>query len=217
VQHREKTAVYIIDKPGAIQSTIMAGHIAPPTNNPDEAAIDVLNTALGGAFTSRLNMNLREDKHWSYGAFTTFVDARGQRPFLAMAPVQSDKTKESLQEIVKEFRAIIRDQPVTEEELKKTQETLTRSLAGQRETKAGLLSDSLAINRFGLAEDYFTAYTGRVNALKRADINGVAEKILRPEKMVYVIVGDRAQIEKGVRELNLGEVRFLDADGNVVK
>ncbi|MBM3752936.1 MAG: insulinase family protein [Acidobacteria bacterium] len=217
VQHREKTAVYIIDKPGAIQSTIMAGHIAPPTNNPDEAAIDVLNTALGGAFTSRLNMNLREDKHWSYGAFTTFVDARGQRPFLAMAPVQSDKTKESLQEIVKEFRAIIRDQPVTEEELKKTQETLTRSLAGQRETKAGLLGDSLAINRFGLAEDYFTAYTGRVNALKRADINGVAERILRPEKMVYVIVGDRAQIEKGVRELNIGEVSFLDADGNVVK
>jgi zinc protease len=217
VQHREKTAVYIIDKPGAIQSTIMAGHIAPPTNNPDEAAIDVLNTALGGAFTSRLNMNLREDKHWSYGAFSTFVDARGQRPFLAMAPVQSDKTKESLQEIVKEFRAIIRDQPITEEELKKTQENLTRSLAGQRETKGGLLGDSLAINRFGLSEDYFTTYAGRVNALKRADINGVAEKILRPEKMVYVIVGDRAQIEKGVRELNLGEVQFLDADGNVVR
>ncbi|MBM3782759.1 MAG: insulinase family protein [Acidobacteria bacterium] len=216
VQHREKSTVYIIDKPGAIQSVIMAGHVAPPSNNPDEAAIDVLNAAFGGAFTSRLNMNLREDKHWSYGAFTTFVDARGQRPFLAMSPVQSDKTKESLAEVIKEFRDIIRDKPITEEELQKTQASLTRSLAGQRETKGGVLGDQLMINRLGLADDYFTTYAQRVNSLKRADINAIAEKVLRPEKLIWVVVGDRAQIEKGIRELNLGEVTLLDADGNAV-
>lgn len=217
VQHREKTAVYIIDRPGAIQSVIMAGQIAPPRANPDEAAIDVFNSLLGGSFVSRLNMNLREDKHWSYGAFTTLVGARGQRPFLAIAPVQSDKTKESLAEMVKEFRDVLRAKPVTDEEVAKMQESLTRSMVGERETKSGVLGDMLAISRYGLPDDYFATYAQKVNALKKSDINAIAERILRPEKMIYVVVGDRAQIEKGIRELNLGDVELLDADGNVVK
>ncbi len=217
VQHREKTTVYLVDRPGAIQSVIMAGQIAPPRANPDEPAIDVFNTIVGGSFISRLNMNLREDKHWSYGAFTYLLGARGQRPLLAVAPVQSDKTKESLAEMVKEFRDILRARPVTDEEVAKMQSSLTRSMAGDRETKDGVLGDMLAISRFGLPEDYFTTYAAKVNALKKTDINAVAERILRPEKMIYVVVGDRAQVEKGIRELNLGDVQILDADGNPVK
>jgi zinc protease len=217
VEHREKTAVYLIDKPGAQQSVIMAGHVAPPRANPDEPAIDVMNHVFGGTFTSRLNMNLREDKHWSYGANSTFIPAKGQRLFLAMSPVQTDKTKESVQEFVKEFAGIVRSKPVTEEELDKMQAELTRSLAGERETKGGLMADMRSIVNYGLPEDYFTTYAAKVDALKRADINAIAEKILRPDKMVYVIVGDRAQIEKGIRELNLGPVEYLDADGNPVK
>ena len=161
-------------------------------------------------------MNLREDKHWSYGAFTILVGARGQRPFLAMAPVQSDKTKESLAEMVKEFRDVLHDKPVTDEEVAKMQEAITRSMAGDRETKAGVLADMLNITRYGLPEDYFTTYAPKVNALKKSDVNAIAERILRPEKMIYVVVGDRAQIENGIRELNLGEVNLLDADGNPV-
>jgi zinc protease len=217
VQHREKTTVYIVDRPGSIQSVIMAGHIAPPRANPDEPAIDLFNNVLGGSFVARLNMNLREDKHWSYGAYTTFVGARGQRPLLAIAPVQSDKTKESLAEIAKEFREILRDRPVTDEEVAKMKESLTRSMAGDRETKNGVLADLVSISRYGLASDYFATYAGKVNALKKSDVQAVAERILRPEKMIYVVVGDRAQIEKGIRELNLGDVQLLDADGNPVK
>jgi zinc protease len=217
VAHREKTAVYIIDRPGAIQSVIMAGQVAPPRANPDEPAINVFNSLLGGSFVSRLNMNLREDKHWSYGATTMLVGARGQRPFLAIAPVQSDKTKESLAEMVKEFRDVLRAKPVTDEEVAKMQESLTRSMAGERETKAGLLGDMTAIARYGLPEDYFATYAQKVNALKKSDINATAERILKPERMIYVVVGDRAQIEKGIRELNLGDVQLMDADGNLVQ
>ncbi len=212
----DKTTIYLIDKPGAVQSMILAGHLAPPRANPNEAAIDVMNTILGGAFTSRLNMNLREDKHWAYGAQTMVLGARGQRTFMAYAPVQSDKTKESLQEIDKELRAIIKDRPVTDEEVTKSKLNLTLSLAGERETKGAVLGDIADINRYGLAEDYFTTYAQRVNALERKDISAAAEIVLRPTRMVYVVVGDRAQVEKGLKELGFGEVKLMDADGNVL-
>ena len=182
----DKTTIYLIDKPGAVQSMILAGHLAPPRANPNEAAIDVMNTILGGAFTSRLNMNLREDKHWAYGAQTMVLGARGQRTFMAYAPVQSDKTKESLQEIDKELRTIIKDRPVTDEEVTKSKLNLTLSLAGERETKGAVLGDIADINRYGLAEDYFTTYAQRVNALERKDISAAAEIVLRPTRMVYV-------------------------------
>jgi len=212
----DKTTIYLIDKPGAVQSMILAGHLAPPRANPNEAAIDVMNTILGGAFTSRLNMNLREDKHWAYGAQTMVLGARGQRTFMAYAPVQSDKTKESLQEIDKELRAIIKDRPVTDEEVTKSKLNLTLSLAGERETKSAVLGDIAEINRYGLAEDYFTTYAQRVNALEHKDISAAAEIVLRPTRMVYVVVGDRAQVEKGLKELGFGEVKMMDADGNVL-
>ncbi|HEU0038130.1 MAG TPA: pitrilysin family protein, partial [Verrucomicrobiae bacterium] len=92
VQPQKKAVVYLIDRPDSLQSVILAGHVAPPKSNPDEIAIETMNTILGGTFTSRVNMNLREDKHWSYGAFTFLWSAQGQRPFIAYAPVQTDKT-----------------------------------------------------------------------------------------------------------------------------
>mgnify|MGYP003345685876 FL=1 len=119
--------------------------------------------------------------------------------------------------MVKEFRDVLRAKPVTDEEVAKMQESLTRSMVGERETKNGVLADMLAITRYGLPENYFTTYAQKVNALKKSDINAIAERILRPEKMIYVVVGDRAQVEKGIRELNLGDVQLLDADGNPVK
>jgi zinc protease len=216
VSHLAKTTIYLIDKPGAVQSMILAGHIAPPRANPNEEAIDVMNTILGGAFTSRLNMNLREDKHWAYGAQTLLIGAKGQRTFLAYAPVQSDKTKESLQEIDKELRAIIKDKPVTDEEIAKSKLNLTLALAGDRETKGAVLNDLAEITRYGLPEDYFTTYAQRINALARKDISAAAEIVLRPDKMVYVVVGDKAQVEKGLRELGFGEVKMMDANGNIL-
>ncbi|HBY64079.1 MAG TPA: peptidase M16 [Solibacterales bacterium] len=214
VEVKEKPAIYIIDKPGAIQSVIMAGQVAPPRSNPQEIAIETMNTVLGGAFISRLNMNLREDKHWSYGAGSAMPSTKGQRPFLAYAPVQSDKTKESVGEVIKELRGIVRDMPVTEDELTMAVGNQTLRLAGSQETIPALMGDVSDIVRFDLPDDYYLTYAGKVRALKREDLNAAAERVLRPDRMIWVIVGDRAKIEPGIKELNIGPVQAVDPDGN---
>jgi zinc protease len=216
VQQPPKSLVYLVDKPGALQSVIIAGHVAPPTNNPKEIAIQAMNDGLGGNFAARLNMNLREDKHWSYGAQTRLVAARGQRPFIAIAPVQTDKTKESMAEINKEFRAILTDKPLTAEELAKIQANETLSLPGSRETIDSVGRSIADLIHFGLPDDYYETYAGKVRALKTSDLNDAAKVVVHPDNMIWVVVGDRAKIEAGVRELNLGEVRLMDADGKVL-
>ncbi|MBI5384074.1 MAG: insulinase family protein [Verrucomicrobia bacterium] len=212
----DKATVYLIDRPGSIQSVIYVGNVAPPKSNPDEIAIELMNKLLGGDFTSRINMNLREDKHWTYGARSSIPDARGQRPFVAMAPVQGDKTKESMLEMSKELRGIIGDKPVTDAEFNKAVVNQTLKLPGTWET-AGRVAGALAeIVRFGLPDDYFQTYPQKVRALTREAIASAASKVVHPDHLVWVVVGDRAKIEASVRELNFGEVKFLDADGQPV-
>jgi len=217
VAHQPKSVVYLIDKPGAIQSIVFAGHLAPPKADPDDIAMGTLNTILGGAFISRVNMNLREDKHWSYGAGTMIRDARGQRTFFAYAPVQADKTKESMAELNKEFRGIVSTRPATSEELAMAQDNQTLSLPGSRETTGAVASSIVELVQFGLPDDYYETYTGRVRKLTTRDMAAAAEKLVHPDNMVWVVVGDRAKIEAGIRELNYGEIRFLDADGDPVQ
>ncbi len=216
VQLPEKSVVYLIDKPGALQSIIFAGNIAPPRANPKEIAIEAANDGLGGMFGSRLNMNLREEKHWSYGATSLLWAARGQRPFLAVAPVQTDKTKESLAEMNKEFRGILGDHPVTEDELARVQANETLSLPGSFETLDALGQSMMDIVRFGLPEDYYETYAGKVRALKTSDVEDGAKAIVHPDHLIWVVVGDRAKIEAGIKELGLGEIRLLDADGKPI-
>ena len=211
------STVYIIDRPGSIQSVIYVGNIAAPKANPDEIAIELMNKILGGDFTSRINMNLREDKHWTYGARSLLPDARGQRPFLAMAPVQSDKTKESMVEFNKELRGIIGDKPVTEAEFGRVVVNQTLKLPGTWETMGRVAGAISEIVRFGLPEDYFRTYPDKVRAMTRDALSAAAGKVVHPDKLIWVVVGDRAKIEAGIKELNLGEVKYLDADGNPVK
>jgi zinc protease len=208
--------VYLVDKPGALQSVIIAGHIAPPMNNPKEIAIEAMNDGLGGNFAARLNMNLREDKHWSYGAQSLLWPARGQRPFIAFAPVQTDKTKESMAEMNKEFRGLLADRSLTAEELAKIQANETLSLPGSRETIDSVGQSIADLIHFGLPDDYYETYAGKVRALKTSDVNDAAKAVVHPDNMIWVVVGDRAKIESGVKELNLGEVRLMDADGKVL-
>jgi zinc protease len=208
-----KSAVYLMDKPGALQSVIIAGSIAPPEANPKEIAIEAMNGGLGGMFGSRLNMNLREDKHWSYGARTLLWSARAQRPFIALAPVQTDKTKESLVEMNKEFRGILGDHPVTPDELAKIQANETLKLPGSRETQTEVGQSIIDLVQFGLPDDYYETYAGKVRALKVSDVEDAAKTVVHPDNLIWVIVGDRAKIEAGVKELNLGEIRFLSPDG----
>jgi zinc protease len=216
VEYPAKPVVYILDKPGALQSVILAGEIAPPRNNPDEIAIETMNNIFGGNFGARINMNLREDKHWSYGAQSVLIGARGQRPFIVFAPVQTDKTKESLAEINKEFRDILGDRPPTQEELAKVQDNETLSLPGSRETISEVGSSIETLVEYGLPDDYYDKYAGRVRGLRISDIEAAAKRVLRPNHLVWVVVGDRSKIEPGVRQLNLGEVKFMDADGKPI-
>jgi zinc protease len=210
-----KSAVYLIDKPGALQSVIVAAVVAPPRANPREIAIEAMNDSLGGTFGARLNMNLREDKHWSYGVRSTLRDARSQRPFYAVAPVQTDKTKEALVEMNREFRGIVGDHPVGAAELAKIQANETLKLPGSRETLDALGQSIVDLVQFGLPDDYYDTYAAKVRALKASDVNEAAKEVVRPDNLIWIVVGDRAKIEAGVRELNLGDFRLMDAGGKV--
>ena len=207
------TEVYIIDRPGSAQSVILAGMLAPPKNDPDDVAMSVAHEVLGGSFTSRLNMNLREDKHWSYGARMMLPDARGPRPYFAMAPVQGDKTKEAVAEIVKELADVIGARPVSDEELAKAQGNLTLTLPGRWETNRAVAASLAQIVQFGLPADYFDTYATEVRRLDLTAVHAAARRLVPAKGIVLVIVGDRASIEEQVRSLDLGMVTIVDADG----
>ena len=213
---KDKTTIYILDKPGAAQSVILAGQLVAPTANPDEITFKTMTQVLGGSFVARLNMNLREDKHWSYGSYTFVPDARGQRPFIGYAPVQTDKTKEALVEVMKEFKGIVGAAPVKAAELSMAQDGMTRTMPGEWETQGAVAGSIGEMVRFGLPDDYFATFPTKVRALKTGDLDANAKKNLSPDKMVWVVVGDRAKIEAGIKELGWGDVKYLDADGNPI-
>jgi zinc protease len=217
VNQETKNVVYLMDRPGSIQSIIFAGNLTLPKDNPEEVALDTINQVLGGQFTARLNMNLREDKHWSYGAHTMITGARGQRPFLAYAPVQSDKTKESMAEIAKEFGAILKDAPATEQEVAKIKKQQVLELAGTWETM-GAVSGSIAeIVRYGLPDDYYNTYTERVKTLDLSAVRKATDDLVHLDRMIWVVVGDLAKIEPGIRELGYGEIRYINPDGKLIE
>jgi zinc protease len=217
VEQKPKASVYLIDRPDSLQSVIFAGNVAPPKANPQEIAIETVNNILGGTFTSRLNLNLREDKHWSYGAFTFIPGAKGQRPFVAYAPVQTDKTKDSMLQMDKELRGILGKVPITQDELTKAQQNQTLELPGSWETMSAVEGSMSEIVRFGLPDNYFTTYPDKVRALTVDDLSKAIFQVVHPDNLVWVVVGDRSKIESGIRDLGLGEVQMLDADGNPLK
>jgi zinc protease len=210
-------AVYLIDKPGAPQSLILAGHVAPSTGVDNNIDINTMNDVIGGSFTARVNMNLREDKGWAYGAYTFMQDARGQRPWLAYAPVQTDKTADSIKELTREFDEFLGTRPATQDELNKSVRNNVNSLPGQFETAGAVMGALLSNDRFGRPDDYVSTLKSRYEAVNLEGIQGAAEQVMHPDKLTWLIVGDRTQIEQQVRELGLGEVRVLDADGKLVE
>jgi zinc protease len=217
VQSASRAEVYLIDRPDSKQSTIFGALLAPPRNDPDAIPIQIVNNVFGGTFSARLNMNLREDKHWSYGTFAAMPPARGQRPYFSIAPVQTDKTKESLAEVVKEYRDITSGRPINEKELGREQGNATLGLPGSFESVQQLAGAYGQIIQYALPDDYFNTYTQKVLALNPASANAVAKKLIQPDHVVWVIVGDMSKVEQGIRELDLGEIHKIDADGNAVK
>ncbi|HEU6451960.1 MAG TPA: pitrilysin family protein [Gemmatimonadaceae bacterium] len=210
------TRVYILDRPGADQSIIFGGAVIAPRSDGQDLAFDTFNNAFGGAFVSRINMNLREGKHWSYGVQSFAYDARGQRPWIIYAPVQTDKTKESLQELVKELHDVTSARPITADELEAAKGRQTLTLAGRWETGSAVSNALREIVTYGLPDDYYATYEKRVRALTTDDLAKAIASYLDPSHEIWVIAGDRARIEEGIRALNLGEVEILDPDGSPV-
>ena len=164
VDLNKNSVVYIMDKPGSQQSIIFAGHVTPKRNPEDEIAIRTFNDILGGIFTSRINMNLREDKHWSYGSFSILWDTKAQRPFFIYAPVQTDKTKESMVEIQKELAGVVNEKPITKEEFEKDKENQTLGLPGSWETMDAVSGSITDIVTYNLPDDYYSKYASLVEA-----------------------------------------------------
>ena len=210
----EKGRVIIMDKPGSPQSLILAGHLFPATGDENYLTQEMANNILGGEFTSRVNMNLREDKGWAYGAYTFTTDARGQRMWLVYAPVQTDKTKESLMELGKEFAGYLGDTPARDDELGRIVVNRINSMPGQYETAGSVLGSLMSNNRFGRSNDYVPNLKGKYEAMNLANIKAQAQATIHPEQLVWLIVGDRAQIEADVKALGLGDVEVWDKDGN---
>ena len=212
-----KGRVIIVDKPDSPQSFILAGHISPPTGAENNLAIESMNDVFGGQFTARVNMNLREDKSWSYGAFTFMQNARGQRPFMVYAPVQTDRTGDSIKELQKEFDMFLGDKPADLLELDKVVKNNVRSLPGQFETAGAVLNSMMSNQRFGRSDDYVPGLKDRYEGLNLENIQGAAEEVMHPEQLIWVIVGDRAEIESQISELGLGDLEVMDTNGNLLK
>ncbi|HUO16498.1 MAG TPA: pitrilysin family protein [Verrucomicrobiae bacterium] len=212
-----KDVVYLIDRPGSGQSIIFGAQLAPPQNDPDAIALQLVNGIFGGTFSSRINMNLREDKHWSYGVRSVLPAARGQRPYISVSPVQTDKTKESMVELIKEYEGIAGEKPITKEELADEQDNATLGLPGSFETVQQLSGAYGNILEYSLPEDYYNTFTAKAMSLTPDGADQIAKKYIQPDHLVWVVVGDMSKVEAGIRELNIGEVHKIDADGNAVE
>jgi len=202
--------VYLIDKPGAAQSQIRIGWIGVPRSTPDYFPIQVMNTILGGAFSSRLNLNLREKHGYTYGAGSSFDMRAAAGPFSASAGVQTDKTSESLKEFFNELNAIL--QPVPADELARAKSYLSLRFPGGFETTGDIsrrLEDALA---YRLPDDYFSKYVQNIEAVTAADVQRVAQKYIQPDRLAVVVVGDNKKIESGIRALNLGPIKPMTVD-----
>jgi len=217
VQVQSKPRVFMVNRTGAEQTLIMGAYAGPPRSDPDYIALETLNTILGGGFVSRLNMNLREDKHWAYGAGSGLSAAEGQGPFVVRAPVQTDKTAESIQEMVKELKEILGSRPPTDAEIKFAQDSLVLQLPGSNETSSEVAGSYADIVTYGLKDTYWNDFVGEVKQMTPEKLTAAARKLVQPDAMTWIVVGDLAKIEADVRKLNLGEVKVLDADGNVLR
>ena len=201
--------VYLIDKPNAQQSYIVAGQLLPPTATAEEIELNYMNYAIGGSFTSRLNMNLREDKSWSYGVRTRLGDAKGQRAMLVTAPVQTDKTSESMAEIVKEYSDYLTTNPITEDELAKGKASKTLKLPGRFETLGALKGGVSNIVTYNRDLDYLNQLPALLDQPSLTQIQAKAQKYIKPNQWTWLIVGDLSKIEEPIRALNLGEIRVI--------
>jgi zinc protease len=207
--------VYLVDQPGAIQANIMAGLLVNSTTDDTSLDFDIANGVFGGTFTSRVNMNLREEKGWSYGVRSSASSARGQRPWILSAPVQIDRTADSILELHREIVNFTGENPATDDEVDKIRLNRIRSLPGRFETASAVLGMIGSIVNYGWPDDHVMRQQDRIEEMSVEEVRAAAA-VLDVDALTWVIVGDLSQIEEPVRQLGLGEVVVLDADGHPV-
>ncbi len=196
----------LVHRPGAAQSELRVGHVALPRRTADYHAALIANMILGGQFVSRINMNLREDKGYTYGARTAFEFRRAPGPFVLHASVQSDATADALKESLAEIRAIRGDRPVTQQELELGRASLTRGYPRSFETADQIARAAAQLALYDLPDDYFTTFVPKVLALTEQAVTAVAAKHIDPDRLVAVIVGDRDKLAPSLRALDLGDI-----------
>ena len=215
-QPAQANTLYLIDRPESQQSIILAGHLTGKYGDYPEIAVEQMINILGGAFTSRINMNLREDKHWSYGAGGFVLPAQQERPFLVYAPVQTDKSAESVVELRKELQDFVDSRPATEEEVEKVKMNQVLALPGQWETNASVNSSLANLVKYDLPDDYYQNYDANVKNLTPEDVKQVSLDIVKPGKVSWFIVGDKAKIAAKLEALEFDRMVELDPEGNPI-
>ena len=211
-----KNTLYLIDRPESQQSIIIAGHLTEKYGDVSEIALEQMISILGGDFTSRINLNLREDKHWAYGAGGFVMGAKAERPFIVYAPVQTDKSAESITELRKELSEFVTSRPATQEELDKVKTNQILKLPGQWETNSSVNRSVSNLVKYKLPDDYYQKYDGNVRNLSLDDIRSVSKKVVRPDAVNWFVVGDRAKIASKLDELGFDNIIEIDADGNPI-
>ncbi len=209
-----KNTLYLMNRPESLQSVIIAGHLTEKYGDVSEIALEQMVSILGGDFTSRINMNLREDKHWAYGAGGLVLGSKEERPFIVYAPVQTDKSAESVTELRKEISEFVTSRPATQEELDKVKTNQILKLPGQWETNSSVNSSVANLVRYSLPDDYYQKYDENVRNLSISDINKVSKTVVKPEAVNWFMVGDRAKIVSKLDELGFDNIIEIDADGN---
>ena len=212
VARPDRPRVYLVDQPGSPQANILAGLLVAPAADEDSLEFDLANGIFGGTFTSRINMNLREDKGWSYGVRSSASDTEGQRPWILSAPVDIARTGDAMRELIAEIEAFTGDRPAEPEELEKIRANRVRSLPGRYETASAVLGAVSEIERYGWPDDHVVREQRRIETMSLAEVRAAA-RALDADALTWVVVGDLEQIEPQVRALDLGEVVVLDADG----
>jgi predicted Zn-dependent peptidase len=211
------TTIFLVDKPGAAQSTFALGEVGPPRATPDYFALRVMNEMLGVLFQSRLNHNIREVKGYSYGVSSNFAFGKGPGAFRAGGDIVTAKTDSALIEFMKELRDIRGPRPPTEDELAQAKASLVQSLPSTFASVSGVNNNIASIYTQGLPEDYYRVFTRAVNAVTRDDVVRVAQKYIDPAHLTIVIVGDRSKIEAPLAATKLAPIVVLDVNGDPVK
>jgi zinc protease len=206
--------VVIVDKPGSPQTMVRVGRIGAARSSPDFRPVQVMNMALGGLFSSRINMNLREQHGYTYGAYSEFSFRRTPGPFQIQSGIRTDVTGPAVSETFAEIRGMT-DRPVSDDELKKAKDSLAHSLPGAFESNANAVSNFSNVFIYDLGLDYYSRYAEQVNAVTADQTLEMARKYMVPGEMVVVAVGDRAKIEPGLKKLNLGPIEIRTAAGSL--